>query len=61
MRIELNPNKEYVKALREQLAANNNYCPCSLIKTDDTKCICKAFRDMEEGYCHCGLYIKTKD
>ncbi len=26
----------------------------------DTKCMCKEFREMDEGMCHCGLYIKTK-
>lgn len=37
------------------------YCPCSLIRTDDTVCMCKEFKEMEEGTCHCQLYIKTKD
>lgn len=23
--------------------------------------MCKEFREMEEGTCHCQLYIKTKD
>lgn len=34
---------------------------CSLVRTDDTVCMCKEFREMEEGTCHCQLYIKTKD
>lgn len=37
------------------------YCPCSLVRIDDTVCMCKEFREMEEGTCHCQLYIKTKD
>lgn len=61
MKIELNPDKEYVKEIRDRLKANNNYCPCALIKSKDTQCMCKDFRDMEEGACHCGLYIKTKE
>lgn len=36
------------------------YCPCSILKNADTKCMCKEFREMDEGMCHCGLYIKTK-
>lgn len=28
--------------------------------TDDTVCMCKEFREMEEGMCHCQLYVKTK-
>lgn len=37
------------------------YCPCSLVREDDTVCMCKEFREMEEGTCHCQLYVKTKD
>lgn len=37
------------------------YCPCSLVRNDDTVCMCKEFREMEEGMCHCQLYVKTKD
>lgn len=52
------------KALKEeiltQLKENGGYCPCRLIKTEDTKCMCKDFREQEEGTCHCGLYIKVK-
>lgn len=32
---------------------------CSLVRTDDTVCMCKEFREMEEGTCQ--LYIKTKN
>ena len=35
------------------------YCPCSLLKTDDTVCMCKEFRDAPTGTtCHCGIYRK---
>lgn len=61
MKIMTNPDKEYVKEIKKQLKANNGYCPCALEKTKDTKCMCKEFREMEEGTCHCGLYIKIKD
>lgn len=61
MKIMTNPDKEYVKEIKKQLKANNGYCPCALEKTKDTKCMCKEFREMEEGTCHCGLYIKVKD
>lgn len=61
MKIMTNPDKEYVKEIKNQLKANNGYCPCALEKTKDTKCMCKEFREMEEGTCHCGLYIKVKD
>ena len=61
MRIKANPDKAHVAEIRKQLKENDNYCPCVLEKTPDTKCMCKEFREMEEGTCHCGLYIKTKE
>lgn len=60
MKIELNPDKEYVKEVKAMLKANSGYCPCVLVKNEDTKCMCKEFREMDEGMCHCGLYIKHK-
>ena len=57
--IHVNPDKDYVKEIRDKLKANGGYCPCRLSKNEDTKCICKEFREQEEdGYCHCGLYFK---
>lgn len=61
MRITVNPDKEYVKEVRAKIAANGGYCPCSLEKTDDTRCMCKQFIEQPDGECHCGLYIKTND
>lgn len=49
--------QEILKAIKE----NNGYCPCRIEHTADTKCMCKEFRNMEEGTCHCGLYVKTKE
>lgn len=60
MKIIQNPDKEFVAEIRQKLKENNGYCPCSLIKSEDTKCMCKEFRETYEGMCHCGLYIKTK-
>ena len=59
--IRLNENKTLVKEIRKKLKENDNYCPCKLVKNEDTKCMCKEFREQESGECHCGLYIKTKD
>lgn len=58
MTIRLNDDKEYVAEIRKALKANNGYCPCALVKNQDTKCICKEFLEMDSGMCHCGLYIK---
>ena len=58
-KIILNPDNEYVREIKKKLKSNNGYCPCALVKNPDTKCMCKEFREMDEGMCHCGLYIKV--
>lgn len=58
MKVKINDNKELVNEIRTKLKENNGYCPCSLIKSEDTKCMCKEFREQDIGECHCGLYIK---
>ncbi|WP_412693881.1 ferredoxin-thioredoxin reductase catalytic domain-containing protein [Clostridium sp. AF22-10] len=57
----MNSDKELVNNIRKRLKKNDNYCPCRLIKSEDTKCMCKEFREQEEGECHCGLYVKYKE
>jgi ferredoxin-thioredoxin reductase catalytic subunit len=57
-KISINPDEEYVKEIRQKLKENDGYCPCRLIKSEDTKCMCKEFKEQESGYCHCGLYFK---
>lgn len=59
--IKLNTDKEFVKQFKEKLRANNNYCPCRLVKNEDTKCMCKEFREQQDGWCHCGLYYKEEE
>lgn len=45
MTIKQNPDKEYTNKVRERLRENNNYCPCQIERNEDTKCMCKMFRD----------------
>lgn len=59
--IKISDDKELVQEIRSQLKENGGYCPCVIVKNDDTKCMCKEFREMTEGTCHCGLYVKVKD
>lgn len=59
--IQLNNNRAIVKEITQALKDNSGYCPCAVVKNEDTKCQCKNFREMIEGTCHCGLFIKTKD
>ena len=59
MKIKENPNKEYVHTIRLKLKENDGYCPCASKKNEDTKCMCKAFKQQNTpGECHCGLYVK---
>ncbi len=59
-RIIINGDSNVVAEVRKALAANEGYCPCKLVHTPDTKCMCREFREQPSGMCHCGLYIKTE-
>ena len=61
MKIRLNPDKKEAERILRAVKENDGYCPCRLIRTEDTKCICKEFKEQEEGFCHCGLYLKLID
>ncbi|MBE6665461.1 MAG: ferredoxin thioredoxin reductase catalytic beta chain [Ruminococcaceae bacterium] len=66
MAVRFNEDAELVAQIKEGLKRKGGYCPCRLQKTEDTKCICKEFREQIadpefEGYCHCLLYYKSKD
>ncbi|ORU01285.1 hypothetical protein D081_0104 [Anaerovibrio sp. JC8] len=64
MKITLNENADVVATVKAGLEKTGGYCPCRVEKTEDTKCMCKEFRDQikdpdYEGYCHCMLYFKS--
>ena len=65
MEVAQNTDRELVKQVKNRLAANDGYCPCSLIKDESTKCICDDFKSQmqrgELGSCHCGLYVLLDD
>lgn len=61
MRIKVSENKELVKEIRAKLKESGGYCPCQIEKNEDTKCICKEFREQKSGECHCGLYFKYEE
>lgn len=61
MKIKQNPDKKIADDIKKKLRDNDGYCPCSLLKNEETKCICREFLEMAEGLCHCGLYIKIAD
>ena len=65
MKIRLNENADVVKVVKEGLKKTGGYSPCMREQNDDTKCMCKDFREKVkdpdfEGYCHCMLYYKEK-
>lgn len=63
--VSLNKDQNIVKRIREGLKQTGGYCPCRLQRSEDTKCICKEFKEQIaapdfEGYCHCKLYYKSR-
>ncbi len=66
MSVRLNSDEEMVRVVREGLRHTGGYCPCRRERTEDTKCMCREFRDQIadpefEGFCHCMLYYKSRD
>lgn len=66
MGVKFNSDKKIVELIKNGLKKTGGYCPCKLERSDDTKCMCKEFRDQIddpdfEGYCHCRLYYKSID
>ena len=55
MKLKVIMESEEYKLFKDSLKNNNGYCPCSIEKSDDTKCICKKMR--EEKICECEVYI----
>ena len=44
-KIRLNEDAETVRLVREGLKRTGGYCPCRLERTEDTRCICREFRE----------------
>lgn len=42
--------------IERMLENNGGFCPCQPIMNEDTKCICKKFK--ESGECCCGYLVK---
>ena len=64
MKITVNQDEDVVKTVREGLKRTGRYCPFRLEQTEDTKCMCKEFKEQIadpnfEGFCHCMLYYKS--
>ena len=49
-------------SIRKLVVENDGYCPCTVVKNTDTKCICKQFKvQTTTGVCHCGRFEKVED
>ncbi len=60
LKVKLSDDKELVAEIRHLVKENGGYCPCALIKNEDTKCPCLNFRQSTKvGPCHCGMYEKV--
>lgn len=53
-RLTLTKNQEKAEKIIKAIYKNEGYCPCTIIKSEDTKCPCVEM--MEHQNCHCGLY-----
>ena len=52
--------REVEPSIKVLVDRNEGYCPCAILKTADTRCICKEFREQTTpGLCHCGRYEKV--
>ena len=51
--IEINPD------IKHLVDKNDGYCPCTIVKNEDTKCMCKEFKQQTVGVCHCGRFEKV--
>lgn len=61
LKVELSKDEAQVAGVKEALKENGGYCPCRFTQTEDTKCMCKEFREQKTpGPCHCGLYVKVE-
>lgn len=59
-----NPDSEWFAARKKEMKKNNKFCLNKAERNADTKCKCKAFRDMIEngieGWCDCGMFCVVK-
>ena len=54
--------KEIEPSIKTLVVQNGGFCPCAVVKTPETRCICKEFREQQKpGLCHCGRYAKVEE
>lgn len=55
LNILLNPNEEKTLKIIKAIYKNDGYCPCRIIKNEDSKCPCLEM--LTNHKCHCGLFV----
>ena len=51
--------REVEHSIADLVKSCNGYCPCAVEHDEDTKCMCKEFRESDKpGLCHCGRFEK---
>lgn len=49
-------------SFKKLVEENDGYCPCLVMRNEDTKCMCKDFREQNHpGVCHCGRFEKVDE
>lgn len=62
MKIVKNPDKRKYEDVTRAVELNGGYCPCLIARNEDTKCMCKEFKEQQtEGFCRCGRYYKEEE
>lgn len=48
-------------SFKKLVEENDGYCPCLVLRNEDTRCMCKDFREQKHpGVCHCGRFEKVE-
>lgn len=59
-----NPVGDVAESVLNAVKKNDGYCPCKIDRTQETKCMCREFREQVKsgvlGECHCGLYTAVE-
>lgn len=63
MQVKRYADEQTAAEIRAAVHAADGHCPCvfEAFRNEDTKCMCKDFREAPKGtVCNCGLYIKIE-
>lgn len=61
LKIFPNPDKEVYESVTKEIKANDGYCCCRIVRNENTRCMCKDFKEQQvEGSCYCERFIKKE-